>query len=179
MLRISCVESKFNKFLMSFYKVNFASFCSFMTHNSSVLSWLKRNILSIKIAHQSADFQTFYCLRWNSPNPSCHVWNQLSVFRQTLYHSSVTWDITLLYFFIWKFTCFGQKEPIKVQISRFQLVAWNLIKFFMSILKRQVSLSLTFESPSQNPMTFFSWNICFGQKEPIKVQFLKLLRGVL
>ena len=97
---------------------NFASFCSFMTHKSSVLSWLKRNILSTKIAHQSADFQTYYCLHWNSRNSTCHFRNQLSVFRQTLHHSSVTWDITFLYFFIWNFTCFGQKEPIKVQISR-------------------------------------------------------------
>ena len=33
-------------------------------------------------------------------------------------HSSVSWDITLLYIFILIFVCFGQKDSIKVQIFR-------------------------------------------------------------
>ena len=35
-----------------------------------------------------------------------------------MHHSSVLWDITLLYFFSWNFIWFGQKEPIKVQNFR-------------------------------------------------------------
>ena len=31
---------------------------------------------------------------------SCHFWNQESVFPQTSHHSSMSWDIPLLYFFI-------------------------------------------------------------------------------
>ena len=33
-------------------------------------------------------------------------------------HCSVSWEITLLYFFSWNCTWFGQKEPIKVQNFR-------------------------------------------------------------
>ena len=66
-LRLSSVESKFAKFLMSFFKAqvnsssNVASFFSVMTHNSSIRFWLKHNILSTKVAHQSANFQTCHC----------------------------------------------------------------------------------------------------------------------
>ena len=35
-----------------------------------------------------------------------------------MYHSSVTWEITLLYFFSWNVIWFGLKEPIKVQNFR-------------------------------------------------------------
>ena len=35
-----------------------------------------------------------------------------------MHHSSVSWEITLLYFFSWNCTWFGQKEPIKVQNFR-------------------------------------------------------------
>ena len=40
---------------------NFASFFSVMIHNSPVLFWLKHNIVSTKVAHQSANFQTYNC----------------------------------------------------------------------------------------------------------------------
>ena len=35
-----------------------------------------------------------------------------------MHHSSVSWEITLLYFFSQNFTWFGQKSPIKVQNFR-------------------------------------------------------------
>ena len=66
-LRLSNVGSKFAKFLIPFFKVrvssssNFASFFSVMRHDSSVLFWLKHNILSTGVAHQSANFQTCHC----------------------------------------------------------------------------------------------------------------------
>ena len=40
---------------------NFASFFSVMTHNFCVYFWLKHNIPSIKVAHESTNFQTSYC----------------------------------------------------------------------------------------------------------------------
>ena len=42
-----------------------------------------------------------------------------SQFFFKLHHTSVSWEITLLYFFSWICTWFGQKEPIKVQNFRF------------------------------------------------------------
>ena len=47
-------------------------------------------------------------------------------------HSSVLWEIILLYFFSWNCTWFGQKEPIKVQNFRL-LTAY--VKFHQILLK--------------------------------------------
>ena len=64
-LRLSSVELKFTKLPMSFSKGQvsstwyFASFFSVMSLKSSVLFWIKHNILSTKVAHQSANIQTF------------------------------------------------------------------------------------------------------------------------
>ena len=58
--------SKFVKFLMSISKrlvnssSNFASFFSFMRHNSSVHFWLNFYILSTKGVHQSANLVKFH-----------------------------------------------------------------------------------------------------------------------
>ena len=60
-------------------------------------------------------FKTFEFCGQNSPN-SCNFWNNISVFLQTLHHSSVSWDLTSLYFFSLNFIYFQEKEPIKVQI---------------------------------------------------------------
>ena len=35
-----------------------------------------------------------------------------------MHHSSVSWEITLLYFFSWNFIWFRQKKPIKIQNFR-------------------------------------------------------------
>ena len=89
------------------------------------------------------NFQTFEWLGKNSPNFSCHIWNHRSVFLETLLHSSVSWEITHMYFFSWHFIWFGQKEPIKVQniklstahVKFYQLCfligsfCWKYIKF--------------------------------------------------
>ena len=72
--------------------------------------------------------ETFECLDQNSPN-SCHFWNNKSVFLQILHQSSVSWDITPLYFFSLNFIYFQQKEPIKVQIR------WNFTWAVEIILK--------------------------------------------
>ena len=60
------------------------------------------------------------CSGQNSPN-SCHFSNNESVFLQVLHYSSLSWDITLLYFFSWNCKYVQQKEPIKVKIR------WNFI----------------------------------------------------
>ena len=90
---------RFTKFLMSFFKQKnsfsskFACFSRVMRDNSSVLFQMKLYMFLIKVAlHQSAYFQTCYCSHYNSPNSSCHFWNQGSVFLETLHHTSVSRD---------------------------------------------------------------------------------------
>ena len=71
--------------------------------------------------------ETFEFLDQNSPN-SCHIWNKL-VFLQILHQSSVSWDITTLYFYSWSFIYFQPKEPIKVQIWWNFTWAVEILKF--------------------------------------------------
>ena len=92
---------------------NFASLFSFKKNNSSVFFLAQTSIIWTK-----RNFQTFEWLSEHSPNFLCHVCNYMSVFLWTLYQSLVPWEITLLYFFSWNCTWFGQKEPIKVQNFR-------------------------------------------------------------
>ena len=76
---------------------------------SKVIYFARKGPIKVQI------LETFECSDQNSPN-SCHFWNNKLVFLQILHHSSVSWDITPLYFFSWNFIYFQQKEPIKVQI---------------------------------------------------------------
>ena len=55
-----------------------------------------------------------------------------------MHHSSVSWEITLLYFFSWNFILFWRREPIKVPNFRLsispnlyldRLFCWKYIKF--------------------------------------------------
>ena len=76
--------------------------------------------------------QTFERLRENSPNSSGHIWNQKSVFRSTLYHSTVSWEITLLYFFSWNFIWFvTEGDHQSGKLSDFQLLTLNFTKFVL------------------------------------------------
>ena len=77
--------------------------------SSNVIFFAPRRPMKVQI------FETFEYLDRNSPT-SCHFWKNKSPFLQILFHSSVSWDRTLLYFFNWNFKYFQQKEPIKVQI---------------------------------------------------------------
>ena len=95
---------------------NFASFFIFMIHNSSVNFKLIHFVLWIKGSHQGPNFETFECSGKSLPNSSRHFPNHKSVFLQTLHHSSVSWNITLVYFCSSNIIYFVQKESIKVQI---------------------------------------------------------------
>ena len=85
-------------------------------------------------------FLEFEQLGENLPNFSCHIWNHKSVLLLTLHWFQVSWKITLLYSFSWRF---GQREPNNVQNFRlstahvkFQQICtlissfcWKYIKF--------------------------------------------------
>ena len=83
-------------------------------------SWVSWNITHLHIFRSNVTYfaqkgpinvqslETFKCSGQHFPY-SCHFWNSKSVFLQILHHSSVTWDITPLYFFSWNFIYFQQK----------------------------------------------------------------------
>ena len=92
-----CMTAKCHEILLL---CNFLGQMSYTLHERNLSKW---------------KFLRLECLDQNSPN-SCHFWNNKLVFIQILHHSSVSWDLTPLYFFNWNFIYFQQKEPIKVQI---------------------------------------------------------------
>ena len=71
-----------------------------------------------KKSTSKSHFKTFEWLGETSLNSSCLTWNHKSVFLQTLHHSSVSWEVTLMYLFSWNFIWFGQNKPIKVENVR-------------------------------------------------------------
>ena len=199
---------KFAKFFMSFLKVqlsfpsHFASNFTAIKHNSSALLQLKHYILWSKRSHYSA---TFWNLRISSApgqnllNSSCQFWNDKSIPLQVLHQSSLSCSISHLYFLSSNNIYFAEKEPIKVKLfetfeclgqnsSNSSCRTWNNKSVPLQILRRSsVSRKIT-------PLYFFSSNnLCFAQKEPIKVKifetfewtgqnlskFIKLLMSIL
>ena len=101
-------------------------------HHSSLSTYSSENfklmhfLIWIRGSHQSPYFNTFNCSGGNLPNFSCHFPNHKSVLLQILNHSSVSWKITLLYFFRSSVIYFAHKEPIKVQVfETFQCLGQN------------------------------------------------------
>ena len=75
---------------------------------------------------------------------------------------------------------FCKISPSKCKFSDFLLLRLKFTKFLMSFLEPRVSFSLNFaslfRSRKYNSSAFFHLNfICFGQKDPIKVQIFRLL----
>ena len=125
--------SKFVKFLMSILKRQVSSFSIFvsffivMINNFSVNFKLIHFLLWAKGSHQSSNSDTFKCSGQNLPNSSCHFPSNKSVFLQILHHSSMSWEVTPLYFFSSNNIYFAQNEPIKVKtFETFECSGQNL-----------------------------------------------------
>ena len=65
----------------------------------------------------------------NLPKCSCHFWKYKSISLQILHQSSVSLNVTSLYFLNWNIY-FGQKEPIEVQnFENFECLGQNSSNF--------------------------------------------------
>ena len=95
----------------------------------------------------------FKCSDENSPNSSCHFPKHKSVFLQVLHDSSVSWNITRLYFLRSNILYFAQKGRIKGPIfytfwcsdqnSPSSCYFWNKKSVFLQILHSLVSWAIT------------------------------------
>ena len=113
---------------------------------SNVIYFAQKEPVKLQIS------ETFECLAQNSPN-SCHFWNNKSVFLQMFHHSSVSWDLTPLYFFSWNFIYFQQKEPIKLQIW------WNFTEQSEILHFDRLFLSKSYKFSVKKVQTsYLSWN---------------------
>ena len=92
--------------------------CYFPNRKSVLVQTLHHSSVSWKIIHlyffkyfaqyesiKVEIFETLACSGQNAPK-SCHFWNNKSIFLQILHRSSVSRDITSLYFFSWNFIYF-------------------------------------------------------------------------
>ena len=176
--------SKFVKFLMSILKRQvssssiFVSFFIVMTHNSSVNFKVIHFLLWAKGSHQSSNFDTFECSGENLPNSSCHFPSNKSVFLQILHYSSMSWEITPLYFFSSNNIYFAQKEPIKVKtFETFECSGQNLSNSLHQFQNdKSIPLQILYSGSVSwkiTPLYFLSSNnIYFTRKEPIKVKIV-------
>ena len=109
-------------------------------------------------------------------NSSCQCSNEKSILLQIWYPSSVSWNITPLYFSSSNNIYFAEKEPIKMKIfETFKCSGQNLSNFLCQFWNdKPVPLQILCPSlvPSKiTPLYFFSSsNVYFAQKEPIKVK---------
>ena len=68
--------------------------------------------------HESTNFDTLKCSDGYFSNSSCHFPYHKSIMVQILHDSSLSWNITPLYFFRSKFIYFSQKELMKVKFFK-------------------------------------------------------------
>ena len=144
---------------------DFSSFFSVITYNSSVSLYLMHFLLWTKGSYENTNFDTFKDSDENLSNSSCHFSNHKSVFLQILHGSSVSWNITPLYFFRSNVVYFAQKGPIKMQNVLDFLVFGSKFTKLLSFLKQKRSFSSNF-APLFGIMRlivhiFFSWNFIY------------------
>ena len=95
-------------------RVNFETTCQLLFKFCIILHFL----LWIKGSHQILSLETFKCSGKNLPNSSCHFLNHKSVFLQILDHSSLSRNITPLYFFGSNIIYFFKRSPLKCTFLR-------------------------------------------------------------
>ena len=111
------------KFLMSVLKwqvnssSNFALFFIAMLFTSSVNFKVITFLLWTKGSHQSPNFDTFKCSGENLPDSS-HFPSNKSIFLQILHYSSMSWEITPMYFFSSNNIHLLQKSSAQVKICQ-------------------------------------------------------------
>ena len=142
----------------------------------------------IKRSPLNCKFWDFRGLGQNLPNSSRHYWNQESVLIKNQFFSKfeslfgVTRRNSFVLFHL-NFIYFGHKEPIKVQIFRLPNARKKINQIpyviFQATSQFLFKFCITFSVKTIIPLTFSSWNICFGQKKPMKVQFFRLLSALI
>ena len=109
---------------------NFASLFSVMKDNSSVFFKLKPHILLAKIALQSDVFGLLSgWVKIHQIPHVIHIWNHKPFFLLTLHHSSMPWEISILYFFSWNFIWFLQNFRVLTAQVKFHQIC-TLISYF-------------------------------------------------
>ena len=146
-------------------------------------------MLGTKKTNRSKNFENFECSGKILPF-SCHFWNNILAFLQILRHSSLSWDITPLYFLSWSFKYFQQKESIKVQIwpnftwtvkslkfcTLMDSFCPNYIKFWLKMYERVISHdNEEWWKAKKTDLRFQTWREKFGECSPNHSKVWKFL----
>ena len=92
-------------------------------------------------------FEIFECSSQILSNSLCQFGSDKWIPFQILYLSSVSWNITLLYFFSWNNRYFSQKEPIKMKIyETFERSGQNLNFFCQFWNDKSIPLQILYLS---------------------------------
>ena len=126
-------------------------------------------------------FETFEYPGQNLSNSLCQFWKGKSIPLQTLSPYSVAWKITPLYFFSSNNIYLAPKEPIKMNIfETFECSGQNLSNSFCQFWNDKSIPLQILHPPSVSwriaPLYFFSSNIYFAQKEPIKMKVFETFK---
>ena len=125
-------------------------------------------------------FSPYFSACENLPNSTCHFRNHKSVFLQLLHQSFNAIKYTPIYFFSSNIIYFGQRQPIIGQIFEiFVCSCQNSLNFSCQFwTDKSILLQILYHSPVPWEITtlylFHSNIIYFVQKQPIKVQILRL-----
>ena len=169
---------------------NFASLFSSKKDNSSVFFQLKPHILWTK-EPIGVKFSDFWVVGWKFTKFLMSYLKLKVSFSLNLASfplNLVSWEITLLYFFSWKFLSFGQKKPIKVQNFRiptahmkFNQICtltgssyWKYTKF--QLKKYRGVVSWHWRVIQKFDLSFGKWHEKFGKfsRELLKLSKLRL-----
>ena len=129
-------------------------------------------------------FETFECSGQNLSNSLCQFWNDKSIPLQILYPSSVSWKITLLYFFSLNNIHFAQKERIKMKFfETFKCSGQNSSNSSCHLLNdKSVHLQILRNSSLSWQITPLwissSYFFKFGLKRSIKISVLSALEKI-
>ena len=82
-------------------------------------------LLWTKGSHENTNFDTFKCSNENLPNSSCQFSYKKLVFLQILHDSSVSWNITSLYFLGQTLYTLHKRDQSK----------WRFYRFFSALIK--------------------------------------------
>ena len=109
-------------------------------------------------------------------------WNNKLILLQILYLSSVSWKTTPLYFFSSNNIYFAQKKPIQMKIlETYECSGQTLSNFFCQFWNgKSIPIQIFYPcwvSRKITALCIFSWsNICFAQKEPIKMEIFETFK---
>ena len=158
---------------------NFVSLFIFMKRNSTVSFKLMHFLFWKKGSHQSPNFETFESSGKKFPNFPRHFPNHKSVFLQILHHSSESWNITPLHFFISNIIYFVQNEPIKVKdlrISSVQVKISTIFVIFETTNQFFFEYCVNLQSYKTNPLYFLAEILYTFNKRRLSHQTTNLVK---